>query len=139
MNEMALLPCKGCGNPVDSSAKTCPKCGRSHPATGNGAKIALTLTTIIVVGIMVQKCSTAADALKAGMPAGTSVQSAIEKRVIDDSIRQYEIAKRSGSKMDACVHAGFVSAACIQAKDEAAFKKWKAIERSDCARAGVQQ
>jgi hypothetical protein len=85
----------------------------------------------------------AADEIKAKMPAGASVQGAFEKaveqRVVDDSIRQYEIAKRSGTKMDACVHAGFVSAACIQAKDESCFKKWKAVEKSDCSRAGVPQ
>jgi hypothetical protein len=39
--------------------------------------------------------------------------------------------------MNACVHAGFVSAAFIQAKDEDSYKRWKAIEKTDCARAGV--
>ena len=140
---MALLPCKGCGNPVDSLAKTCPKCGRSHPASGNWAKIAFALGIVGVILLMVRQCSMAADEIKAKMPAGASVQGAFEKaveqRVVDDSIRQYEIAKRSGTKMDACVHAGFVSAACIQAKDEACFKKWKAVEKSDCSKAGVPQ
>jgi hypothetical protein len=101
---------------------------------------------VVIVGavvLMLRQCSNAADEIKAKMPAGASVQGAFEKtisqRVVDDAISQYEIAKRSGSKMDACVHAGFVSAACIQAKDEASFKKWKAIEKADCSKAGVPQ
>ena len=135
---MALVPCKGCGNPVDGSAKTCPKCGRGRPTVGNGLKIALALVLVVAIGAFIQKCSTAADEFKANMPAGASLQGAFEnsvnQRVVDDSIRQYEIAKRSGTKMDACVHAGFVSAACIQAKDEASYRKWKAIEKADCSK-----
>jgi hypothetical protein len=57
--------------------------------------------------------------------------------VVDDSVAQYDIAKRNGTRIDACVHAGMVSAAMLQAKDEAGFKKWKATEKADCRRAGV--
>jgi hypothetical protein len=63
----------------------------------------------------------------------------IEQQVAEDAVNQYQIAKRSGTSMDACVHAGFVSAAYIQAKDEDNYQKWKAIEKSECAVAGVPQ
>jgi len=75
-------------------------------------EIALALAIVGVILLMVRQCSMAADEIKSRIPAGASVQGAFEKavdqRVVDDSIRQYEIAKRSGTKMDTCVHAGFV-------------------------------
>jgi hypothetical protein len=54
-------------------------------------------------------------------------------------LKQYEIAKRDGSKMDACVHAGLVAAAYLQAKDEAKYQEWKLTERVDCFIAGVPE
>jgi hypothetical protein len=63
----------------------------------------------------------------------------IESDVAADAVKQYEIAKRSGSAMDAFIHAGLVAAAYLQAKDEANYQKWKAIERQEGARAGVPQ
>jgi hypothetical protein len=42
----------------------------------------------------------------------------IETKVAQDSVQEYEIANRHGSKIDICVHAGLVAAAYLQAKDE---------------------
>jgi len=61
----------------------------------------------------------------------------IQQQVAEDAVKQYEIAKRSGSAMDACVHAGLVAAAYLQAKDEANYQRWKQIEAEDCRRAGA--
>lgn len=61
----------------------------------------------------------------------------IEKAVADDQVKQYDIAKRNGDKMQACVQAGFVKAAFLQAKDEGNYKKWMATEKTDCAAAGM--
>lgn len=61
----------------------------------------------------------------------------IEDQVASDAVKQYEIAKRDVSQMDACVHAGMVAAAYLQAKDEPNYQQWKATERSDCAAAGM--
>ena len=55
----------------------------------------------------------------------------IEKQVAQDAIKQYRIAKRHGSAIDAYVQAGIVAAAFLQAKDEANYKKWKKIEKKD--------
>jgi hypothetical protein len=63
----------------------------------------------------------------------------IERKVASDAVQQYEIAKRSGTPMDACVHAGFVAAAFLQAKDEAAYQQWKQTERVDCDGAGIHR
>lgn len=61
----------------------------------------------------------------------------IEQQVAADAVKQYEIAKRSGSAMDAYVHASLVAAAYLQAKDEPNYKKWKEIEKREAARAGM--
>lgn len=61
----------------------------------------------------------------------------IEKQVADDQVKQYDIAKRSGDKIQACVQAGIVKAAFLQAKDEGNYKKWMATEKADCAAAGM--
>lgn len=61
----------------------------------------------------------------------------IKNQVADDSVKQYEIAKRNGSAMDAYVQASLVAAAYLQANDEANYGKWKAIERQEASRAGM--
>ncbi|MCP4551030.1 MAG: hypothetical protein GY834_03075 [Bacteroidetes bacterium] len=61
----------------------------------------------------------------------------IEQQVAADSVRQYEIAKRSGNAMDAYVHASLVAAAYLQAEDEANYKKWKEIENQEARNAGM--
>jgi hypothetical protein len=61
----------------------------------------------------------------------------IENQVATDAVSQYEIAKREGNAIQVCVHAGLVSAAYLQAKDEPNYQKWKKIENDDCRRAGV--
>lgn len=63
----------------------------------------------------------------------------IENKVAEDAVREYEIAKSGGDAMDIYVHAGFVAAAYIQAKDEYNYKKWKEIEKEDGKRAGITQ
>ena len=62
-----------------------------------------------------------------------------ENQVAEDAAKQYEIANRNGSAMDACVQADLVAAAYLQAKDEANYRKWKAISREENSRAGVPQ
>lgn len=63
----------------------------------------------------------------------------INGMVANDSVAQYEIAKRNGSPMDVCVAAGLVSAAHLQAKDEANYAAAKAREKQDCAKAGMPE
>ena len=65
-----------------------------------------------------------------------NMQSA-EDIVLRDAAKQYEIAKRNGSKMDTCVQAQLVAAAALQAKNEAAYQQWKAAQRADCSAAGL--
>ena len=63
----------------------------------------------------------------------------IKGEVAKDFVRQYEIAKRSGTAIDAYVHAGMAAAAFLQAEDEENYRHWKAIERVEGMRAGIPQ
>lgn len=56
----------------------------------------------------------------------------VEKKVANDAIDQYNVARRVGDKTQVCVHAGLVAAAFLQAKDEAKYREWHAIEERDC-------
>lgn len=61
----------------------------------------------------------------------------IEAQVAQDAVKQYEIAKRNGTAMDRCVQAGMVTAAFLQANDEANYSAWKRTEEADCRAAGL--
>jgi len=63
----------------------------------------------------------------------------IEDKVAVDAVTQYGIAKRQGDAMQTCVQAGMVSAAYLQAKNETEYTRWKATEKTDCAKAGLAQ
>jgi DNA-directed RNA polymerase subunit N (RpoN/RPB10) len=56
-----------------------------------------------------------------------------------DAIDQYNIARRSGSRMDRCVGASNVALWHLQAKDQRGYEQWKRIEKEDCRAAGVPQ
>ncbi len=61
----------------------------------------------------------------------------IEQQVAAEQVKQYEIAKRSGSAMDAYVNALLVAEAYLQAEDEVNYQKWKKIEAEEARRAGM--
>jgi hypothetical protein len=61
----------------------------------------------------------------------------VENMVAEDAVKQYEIAKRQGDKMQIYVQASMVSAAYLQANDEENYKKWKEIEKQDAKAAGA--
>ena len=128
---MALIKCSSCGNEISPKAATCPKCGHPNDKAKHlsGAQVFVSLAITggmlwFFVGGGLEK-QTANEMQK------------IENQVAADAVRQYEIAKREGNPMQMCVQAGFVSAAYLQAKDEANYQTWKQIEGQDCRRAGV--
>jgi hypothetical protein len=61
----------------------------------------------------------------------------LQGKVAGDGIEQYNIAKRNGTAIDACVHAGIVRPAFLQAKDGPNYQKWKITERTDCRITGM--
>jgi hypothetical protein len=85
------------------------------------------LALMVLLGLA-SGCHTAADEL-----------SSIHRQVAQDAVAQFQIAKRGGDGTQTCVHAGMVAAAFLQAQDESAYRKWLAIEKQECAAAGVPQ
>lgn len=74
------------------------------------------------------------------MPSPEEVDKAIEDietQVAKDAEQQFRISERNGSAIDRCVQAGFVSAAWLQANNEAKYQEWKQVEYKECNRAGV--
>ena len=61
----------------------------------------------------------------------------IYDKVASDAVEQYGIAKRNGTPIDRCVHAGLVAASFLQAKNEPYYKRWKDTEAEDCKAARV--
>jgi hypothetical protein len=61
----------------------------------------------------------------------------VEQKVVDETIQEYRIVKRTGRRNDICMAAMSVSAAYLQAQDDENYRKWKQIEDSDCAAAGM--
>ena len=74
---------------------------------------------------------------EAQKPAAQNMMNDIYKKVATDAVDQYNITKRNGTAIDICVHAGMVSAAYLQGKDEANYTIWKATEAADCKAAGM--
>jgi hypothetical protein len=73
--------------------------------------------------------------LSGGLPRQAPYSShAIPQPVAVESVTHYEIAKRNGPAMDACVQPGH-----WHARDEDDSQKWQGIERSDCALAWLSR
>jgi hypothetical protein len=58
----------------------------------------------------------------------------VNAKVISDAEREYQMASRSGSDVDRCVHAGIVAAAYLQAHNQPSYASWKMREGMDCHR-----
>ena len=67
----------------------------------------------------------------------TNEMQKIENQVALDAEQQYEIAKNGGDQMQTYVQAGIVAGSYLQAKDEANYNKWKAIEKEEGKKAGM--
>ena len=90
------------------------------------------------IPLMVALAVCGCDAMQqAQNEAAQAEMTRIETQVAEDAVKQYEIAKRGADAIQTCVQAGIVSTAFLQAKDEPNYTKWKAIERDDCAAAGL--
>jgi len=73
-----------------------------------------------------------------GIDGCDSGMDSIYAQVINDSVNQYNIAKRQGDPIQICVQAGMVSASYLQANDEYNYGIWKKTEKEDCAKAGIK-
>lgn len=118
------IKCKHCGEFLDSDVD-------SHDGERSGYRGWInSIITIIVIGALILYF------FEGGIENdATSELQEIESQVAQDLILEYQMAKRNGSAVDACVHAGLVAAAFLQANDEANYRKWKGIETEECRKA----
>ncbi|HEX8615694.1 MAG TPA: zinc ribbon domain-containing protein [Telluria sp.] len=127
---MSLIACSSCGEKISKKAAACPKCGHPNP-TANHLSGGSVLGGLFIAGLAIWW-------MASGHESATNRE--LDKaygKVASDSVEQYQIAKRGGDKMQACVHAGLVAASYLQAKDESKYREWQSVERTDCKRAGV--
>ena len=130
---MALTKCKACGAEMSRKAEACPKCGHPNKEAGylSGGQV---IGALLVAGIALWWV------VGGGFDSQVASDMAkIEGQVATDAVDQYNIAKRQGDPIQICVQAGMVTAAYLQAKDEANYQTWKRAEAQDCERAGVPQ
>ena len=129
---MAMIECKECKTQVSSTAKICPKCGHANPKANylSGKQV---FGGLLLAGVGIWWASTGSDVYV------SSQLKTVHSKVADDFVSKYQIAKREGDKMQVCVQAGFVSAAYLQAKDEANYQQWKQTEKADCRKAGINR
>ena len=109
--------------------------------------IQVALGIILAVGLMFGGCvalvgvgarQAAKEMKRNGGKSGDSFMDAVHDEVMNDAIEQYNtVVRGGGSEIEKSVHAGFVMAACAQAKDDAAYAKWKAIKDRHDRNAGI--
>jgi len=61
----------------------------------------------------------------------------INSKVAEDAVKQYEMVKKTGTPAEIYVHASMVTAAYLQAKDDANYKKWHEIQLKAAKKAGM--
>jgi len=127
---MALIPCKGCAEQISPKAVSCPKCG--HP-NEKASHLSGTTVVMILLGTVLFVWWMAAGSDKYVKKEMHKVETA----VANDMVEQYNMAKRSGDKMQTCVQAGMVTAAYLQANDEPNYRTWERIQKTDCKAAGL--
>lgn len=132
---MALKPCSECKREISSDANPCPACGKKSPH-GPSAVVVLGggFLTLLVFGLGVMQMAAPLSG-----PNGALVEAAesdVEQKIARDAVAEYEIAKRSGDATQTCAHAGMVTAAFLQAQDEANYRRWLQTEKDDCNAAG---
>lgn len=62
----------------------------------------------------------------------------VQTQVAGDFEKQYNSVSKYGSSVDKCVRAGLVAEGYLQAGDNAKYREWKGVERSDCWVAGIK-
>ena len=137
--------CRFCNRDLEVSeeknAASVAKVPSQQTQVNPGAAIVIILVVVIGVWMWAAKDPSAARRGVSGYVERQAQKEMvrIENQVAEDSVREYEIAKRHGDSIEICVHAGLVTAAYLQAEDEANYIKWKQIQRADCKAAGVPE
>jgi hypothetical protein len=121
-----LFHCPDCNHRVPQSemdaSGVCKKCAKAATVTANNNAVQQSLRALIAVALVLGSI-------------WYFYGGGVEQQVAQDQIKQYEIAKRSGTAIDAAASAGVVAAVYLQAHDEENYRKWKSIEEEEMRRA----
>lgn len=122
---MANIKCENCGKDLSSEALSCPACG--HP-NNKGYCLPIgqqLLFLIIAIGIL--------WAVVMGLEMHFENKRVdIYEQVAADAVKKYNIVKQAGVHSKICLHARIVTAAYLEANDDAKYQQWKAIEEDEC-------
>jgi ssDNA-binding Zn-finger/Zn-ribbon topoisomerase 1 len=121
---MVTATCSACAKEVSREAATCPNCGQPNPALKKGMNGVIAIVILVIGGWWY---------------LGGGLLSHAKDQVVEQAVEEYEIAQRSGDPIQACVHAGMVSAAYLQAQKEAKYQEWLGIQKRDCGAAGMPE
>ena len=138
---MALSVCPECGGKVSTTAPQCPHCGHTPANEGEKQiskpqKVPPLFSCLVFIGLIVGGYFVFQFVGVSPLLALGGMQQ-IEDEVAKDAVREYELGKKGGDKMEICVLAGMASMAYLQAEDETNYLKWKEIEEADCKAAGM--
>ena len=92
--------------------------------------VVVTIAVFITIAVLIALALPSDEEMQQGM-------NDIHNQVALDAERQYASVAEHGSAIDRCVRAGLVAEGYLQAHDDASYKTWKAVERKDCAAAGI--
>lgn len=90
------------------------------------------------LSFMTFSCKQLDDAVdKQAMKEMEKDEKKIVNKMAEDDIQRFEMAKKSGDKMEICVTATAVVQTYLIGKDEPNYLKWKKTEQEVCKEAGV--
>lgn len=122
---MSMIACSACNAQIAKAAPACPHCGQPNKKSEHLSGGTVFFVLLLAGGFFwwMSGGSDGAPRSVTGALAAPAMAD-INRQVISDALEQYRIAERSGDKNQMCVHAGFVAAAYMQAKEESNFRTW---------------
>lgn len=150
------------GDAIINDVVTCPECNKNFQITkplvkafelNNPTKsqiirqrvlysIGVLIVILFIIAILSPNKTPKQPQMVQTQPQTTSIDTSSSpqrraSKFAADKIAEYEIAKRNGDKMKACVLAGIVKQAFLTAQDEQHYNIWRVTEETRCEEAGV--
>ncbi len=112
-----------------------PAVSRNPLTTSRGKQVAIGLALGIALPAILLFCPSTPPTPASNAPPPRVPT--IREQFFADAIERYEIAKRSGSAIDAYTQASLIAASYLEVKDEVNYEKWRKIQAHEGFRAGL--